>query len=73
MQHTIQAKVTKVDIEDGFFGLVNDLGFQYQPVDPLPTEFQEDGKAVKVTIEDAEGVSFMQWGQTVKVLHIEAV
>ena len=72
MQHTIEVTVKHVDLEGGFYGLEADMGFKYQPVNGLPDEFQVDGKKVKVTIKDADGVSFMQWGKSVKIINIEA-
>jgi len=65
----IDAQVTWVDLEGGFWGLVAEDGTRYDPP-AIPRRFQRDGLPVHVVAKPVDGLTARMWGQPVRVLRI---
>jgi hypothetical protein len=68
---TIRGEVTFINLEGGFFGLVDEEGHRYDPA-KLPPEFAVDGLPVQVrgrTLPMAVG--FHMWGTRIEIISIE--
>lgn len=67
----ITGTVVYQNLEMGFWGIVDDEGNQYRPVE-MPEELQHEGKEVTVTIKEAEEeFSLFMWGTPVEVVSFE--
>lgn len=64
--------VRYVDLEGGFYGLVDEAGTKYDP-DSLPERLREDGLSVRFQVVEEDVMTTRMWGTPVKVLHIERV
>jgi hypothetical protein len=66
-----EGKVTRVDLEGGFYGLLDLQGNRYDP-DRLPAEFRIDGLKVKAWLEPLpQAIGFHMWGKKVHLISIE--
>ncbi len=66
-------KVTRVQIEGGFWGILGDDGTKYDPIN-LPEEYKKDGLPVRFEVKNREDMaSFHMWGQIVEIVKIENV
>ena len=66
----ITATVVFNDFEGGFWGLVDDTGNKYYPVDGIPSSNRIHGLRVEADIEPANVVSMVMWGRPVVLLSI---
>lgn len=67
----IEGKVIRVDLEGGFFGLLDRQGNRYLP-DRLPEEFRVDGLAIRARLATlSPSVGYRMWGRKVQLLAIE--
>jgi len=68
----IEARVIRVHIEGGFFGLEDAAGNHYLP-DRLPAELRHDGLPVLVKARPAPAaIGFRMWGQRIIIEEIRA-
>jgi hypothetical protein len=66
-------KVTRVQIEGGFWGIIGDDGTKYDPIN-LPEEYKKNGLPVRFEVKNREGMaSIHMWGQIVEIIKIENV
>lgn len=67
-------KITWVDLEGGFWGILRDEGdAKYRPTN-LPEQYQQNGMRVRVNCERIKtGFSVYQWGQEIKIITIESI
>ena len=69
----ITGKIVYQNLEMGFWGIIDDDGNQYRPVQ-MPEQLKHDGRRVTVTIEEAdEEASIFMWGTPVKILSFETL
>ena len=69
----ITGEVVYQNLEMGFWGIVDDKGRQYRPVE-MPEQLKHEGRQVTVTIEEAdEEASIFMWGTPVKILSFETL
>ena len=55
-------------IATGFWGIIDDKGNEWRPVN-MPEQLKQEGKKVTLTIREAdEGFSIFMWGTPVEVL-----
>lgn len=68
---TASGKVTYLDLEGGFYGIVADDGKKYEPIN-LPSELTRDGLRVsfKARIRNDLG-TYRMWGTVIELIHIE--
>jgi hypothetical protein len=69
----VRGTVRFQDLEGGFWGIVGDDQQSYLPVDALPLSMQTDGCRVQFEFVPANVVSFMMWGQPVRITRIEEI
>ncbi|MEO0107917.1 MAG: hypothetical protein ABIK62_01920 [candidate division WOR-3 bacterium] len=69
---TIVVTITRVNLEGGFWGLVDDAGNRYDPTGSLKEELQKEGTRVRVTgrLQDNIVTSRM-WGTAIKITSYE--
>lgn len=68
---SIDGSVIRVDLEGGFYGLVDRQGNRYLP-DRLPADFQVDGLAIRARLAPLpSAVGYRMWGRKVQLLAIE--
>lgn len=68
---TIRGEVAFIDLEGGFFGIVDEKGHRYDPTN-LPPEFAVEGLPVQIrgrTLPRAVG--FHMWGTRIEIISIE--
>lgn len=67
----IVGTVRHVELEGGFFGIVDEQGNRFDPVN-LPQRFEKDGLRVKFRMTKLpDQISFHMWGALVKITKIE--
>lgn len=70
--YQIKAKIQKIDLEGGFWGIIDtETQKKYLPDQDLPEEFQQNEQMVKVTFEPSDKMSIYQWGRMIHILTIE--
>lgn len=67
MTRKVKATVEAVELEGGFWGLIDEEGNQYEVID-MPKEFQQKGLTRTFTIEEVQQISFRMWGQPVRIV-----
>ena len=67
----IAGTVRRVDLEGGFYGLVDEQGNRFDPVN-LPQRFEKDGLRVKFRMTELrDRMSYHMWGKLVRIIEIE--
>ncbi|MFT4973548.1 MAG: hypothetical protein ACI9JY_002758 [Saprospiraceae bacterium] len=67
---TIVAKILWQDLEMGFWGIVDQKGKEYLPMN-LPTNLEKEGKEVLLEIEEhPDAMTMIMWGTPVKILKV---
>ena len=69
----IEGKVTYQDLEGGFWGIVDNNGKRYVPIERLPDHVRIDGKRIRADLEPVHMVGTAMWGEHVKVASITPV
>jgi hypothetical protein len=67
----IKGRVVFEDIEGGIWGIRDDTGQAYLPVDGIPTRFRTAGQRIRAEIEPVDLFSSAMWGRTVRLHSIE--
>ncbi len=62
-------KVTHLDLEGGFWGIVADDGTKYDPKN-LEADYQHEGLRVQVEATIQDGVSTHMWGKIIQITKI---
>ncbi len=66
----IRGKVTYIPLETGFWGILDEAGNQWRPVE-MPRQLRREGLEVVVKAKPvAEEVSIFQWGKPIEILEI---
>lgn len=68
----ISGHVVYEDVEGGVWGIVDDKGRRFQPVDGIPRKFRVAGKRISASVEPTNLASAAMWGIVVHLRHIEA-
>ena len=67
----IKGEVVYQNIGTGFWGIVDDKGNEWRPVN-MPNQLKTEGKKVHITAKKAkEGMSIFMWGEAIEVLTFE--
>lgn len=56
-----------VDLEGGFWGMIDKHGNQFMPVN-LPEQLKYEGRSFMITIEPLDVMGMMMWGEPVKII-----
>ena len=67
----IKGKVTYLEFEGGFWGILGEDGAKYRPVDALPAAVRSDGCRIVAELEPANVMSLTMWGQNVRIIKIK--
>lgn len=67
---TIKGTIVWKDLEGGFWGIVDENGNEWLPVN-LPEQLKSKGKKAKLMIRESEQASMFMWGTPVRVLAFE--
>jgi len=62
----IIGNVVFVELEGGFFGIIDDDGRHYEPIN-LPEEFEIDGLRIKFSGRPTPGYSIYMWGMSIGI------
>ncbi|MAT55861.1 MAG: hypothetical protein D6816_07605 [Bacteroidetes bacterium] len=66
----INATIVWNDLEGGFWGIIDENGNEWLPVN-LPEQLKSNGKKARLMIRESEEGSMFMWGTPVKVLAFE--
>ncbi|HFA48230.1 MAG TPA: hypothetical protein ENJ95_04340 [Bacteroidetes bacterium] len=64
---TITGKVTYQQLATGFWGIIDDSGQEWRPVN-MPEQLKKEGKRVSVTIKEVDEMSIFMWGTPVRIV-----
>lgn len=64
---TILGTVKHLPLATGTFGIVDDRGNEWLPVN-MPEQLKKDGKKVRVSIEETDAMTLFMWGTPVRIL-----
>jgi hypothetical protein len=67
---TITGVLSYQEFEGGFWGIIEDEGQKYYPLEGIPTSLQQNDLQVEAEIEPSNEISFVMWGQAV---HLQAI
>ncbi len=64
----ITGRAIKKDIGPGFWGIINESGAEYRPIN-MPEQLKIEGAQVEVIVVEAhEDISIFMWGKPVHIL-----
>jgi hypothetical protein len=65
---SIKGKITFVALEMGFWGIIDEKGGQWQPIN-FPEQLKLEGASVTLKLKKLEDqASFQMWGEPVKII-----
>lgn len=67
---TIKGTIVWKDLEGGFWGIIDEKGNEWLPVN-LPEQLKSNGKKARLMIRESEEGSMFMWGKPVRVLAFE--
>lgn len=67
---TIKGTVVRNDLEGGFWGVVDEEGNEWLPIN-LPEQLKTAGKKVRLRIIETRDASVFNWGKPIKILSFE--
>lgn len=62
----IKGKVIKVNLEGGFWGIVDDAGQEWLPIN-MPEQLKVDGAAVEISAQEVDVMSMFNWGTAIEI------
>ncbi len=68
----INGTVVHLTIEDGAYGIVDEAGKKYLPIN-MPVQLKRDGAKVTIRYRPADVVSAMMWGQPIHIYSFETI
>ncbi len=71
-KHKITGKVVYQNIGTGFWGIVDDKGREWLPLN-MPEQLKHDGERVAVTVKEVEEASIFMWGTPVKITSFHTI
>ncbi len=60
---SIRGRVVRVELEGGFWGVIDAEGNRYVPIAPLDSQFLKDGLPIEAEIELVTMFSTTMWGK----------
>jgi hypothetical protein len=69
---TITGKIVYQDLEGGFWGIIDQAGNQWMPVN-MPEQLKYPGKKVEVVIKEVDMMTTSMWGTAVKIISFSTV
>lgn len=69
----IKGKVVYLNLEGGFWGIVDQSGEQWRPVN-MPEQLKAEGKEVEIKAREVEeDMSIFMWGTPVRILSFQTL
>jgi hypothetical protein len=69
----IKGHMTHVPLSGGFWGIIDENGQRFRPVNVLAEKFHQDGLHIVAEAEPAHVFSIFMWGTDVQVTKIKAL
>lgn len=69
----ITGKIVHVDLSGGFWGIEEESGQKFYPVDGLPKPFQREGLQIKARVRPSDAFTIFMWGAGVELDSIEKI
>ena len=63
----IHGTVTFQNLGTGFWGIIDDKGNEWRPVN-MPEQLKKEGKTVTVTAQEVDEMSIFMWGTPVEIV-----
>jgi hypothetical protein len=63
----IQGTVTYQSLGTGFWGIIDEKGNEWRPVN-MPEQLKKEGKKVTVTAHESDEMSIFMWGTPVEIV-----
>ncbi len=63
----ITGKVKFISLETGFWGIVDNQGNEWRPIN-MPEQLKKEGKQVSVMVREVDEMSIFMWGTPVRIL-----
>ncbi len=71
-KRTVSGKVNYYNMAGGFWGITDQSGKQWLPIN-MPEQLKMENRKVKVKIKEVEGDSIFMWGTMVKIISFETL
>lgn len=68
----IKGKVVYLSFEGGAYGIVDESGRQYLPIN-MPEQLKKDGADVICTVTKADAETMIMWGEPVSIVSFETL
>ena len=68
----ISGTVTHLSFENGAYGIIDDQGNKYLPVN-MPNQLKRDGAKVTFSYRKADVVTSVMWGQPIYIYSFETI
>ena len=73
MSFRIKGHVKRIDLLEGFWGIVSDNGKEYRAVN-MPQQYKEEGVLIECLAEILEDVSDMyMWGTVIRIISFKTL
>ena len=63
----ITGKVAHLQLGTGFWGIIDDNGQEWRPVN-MPEQLKVEGKQVTVAVKEVDDMSVFMWGTPVRIV-----
>lgn len=60
---SIRGRIVRVELEGGFWGVIDSEGNRYVPIAPFDAKYLQDGLKIEATIELVTMFSTTMWGK----------
>ncbi len=64
---SITGKVTYQQLSTGFWGIIDESGGKWRPVN-MPEQLKQDGRQVTVKAIEVDDMSIFMWGKAVRII-----
>ncbi len=72
MSFKIKGEAKYIDLGTGFWGIVDDKGGEWLPVN-MPEQLKYEGKRVECRAIESDGFSMHMWGKLVRIVSFKTV
>ena len=70
---SVVGQIVRVELEGGFWGVIDDSGNRYVPIDPFERSFLKDGLRISAEIELVTVFSSTMWGKHARFFNIQSI
>lgn len=69
---TVSGKIVFQDLEGGFWGIIDEAGNHWMPIN-MPEQLKYPDKKVEVIIQEVDMMTTSMWGKPVKIISFSTV